>query len=136
MVFHAAHSPKSGSLPPKNFSFLMQILVAVLIAALAWLQYSLWIAEDGARQTQALRIAIRVQIEDNAELDERNRALEAEVEDLKRGLMAIEERARSDMGMIRRDETFFRLLDQPAPKPDTSSRSAKPPRQSSRPASP
>jgi cell division protein FtsB len=114
----------------------MQILVAVLIAALAWLQYSLWIAEDGARQTQALRIAIRAQIEDNAELDERNRALEAEVEDLKRGLMAIEERARSDMGMIRRDETFFRLLDQPAPKPDTPSRSAKPTRQSSHPASP
>jgi cell division protein FtsB len=107
----------------------MQILVAVLIAALVFLHYSLWIAEDGARQTQALRIAVRAQIEDNAELDERNRTLEAEVEDLKRGLMAIEERARSDMGMIRRDETFFRLLEQPVPKPGASSRSATPPRQ-------
>lgn len=108
----------------------MQILVAVLIAALIFLQYSLWIAEDGARQTHALRIAIRAQIEDNAELDERNRALEAEVEDLKRGLMAIEERARSDMGMIRQDETFFRLLDQPVPKPVTPahSKSGAPPR--------
>ena len=94
----------------------MQILVAVLIAVLAFLQYSLWIAEDGARQTYALRIAVRAQTDENAELTERNRGLEAEVEDLKRGLMAIEERARSDMGMIRRDETFFRLLDPPAPK--------------------
>ncbi len=95
----------------------MQILVAVLIAVLVFLQYSLWIAEDGARQTYALRIAVRAQTDENADLAERNRGLEAEVEDLKRGLMAIEERARSDMGMIRRDETFFRLLDQPMPKP-------------------
>ena len=91
----------------------MQILVAALIAVLVFLQYLLWIAEDGVRQTHALRIAIQAQREDNAALAERNSALAAEVEDLKRGLMAIEERARSDMGMIRKDETFYRLLEPP-----------------------
>ncbi|MCP5452162.1 MAG: cell division protein FtsB [Gammaproteobacteria bacterium] len=91
----------------------MQILVAALIAVLVFLQYLLWIAEDGVRQTHALQIAVQAQQEDNAALTERNSALAAEVEDLKRGLMAIEERARSDMGMIRKDETFYRLLEPP-----------------------
>ncbi len=94
----------------------LQILVAVLLALLLFTQYLLWIAEDGVRQTYALHIAIQAQTEENAELNERNRALEADVQDLKNGLMAIEERARSDMGMIRPDEAFYRLLDQP-PKP-------------------
>ncbi|MDS4022424.1 MAG: cell division protein FtsB [Candidatus Competibacter sp.] len=94
----------------------MQILMAALIAVLVFLQYLLWIAEDGVRQTYALRIAIQVQTQENAESNERNRALEADVKDLKNGLSAIEERARSEMGMIRRDETFYRILEQP-PKP-------------------
>jgi cell division protein FtsB len=94
----------------------MQILVAALIAVLVFLQYLLWIAEDGVRQTYALRVAIQAQAEENAELNEHNRALEADIKDLKSGLMAIEERARSEMGMIRRDETFYRILEQP-PKP-------------------
>lgn len=84
---------------------------------LAILQYLLWLAEDGVRQTYALRVAIQAQTEENATLNERNRALEADVIDLKSGLMAIEERARSEMGMIRPDETFYRILDHPLPKP-------------------
>lgn len=95
----------------------MQILVAALIAVLVFLQYLLWVAEDGVRQTFAMQIAIQAQQEDNAALTERNSALAAEVEDLKRGMMAIEERARSDMGMIRKDETFYRLLEQPSDGP-------------------
>ena len=95
----------------------MQILVAALIAVLVFLQYLLWVAEDGVRQTIAMQIAIQAQQEDNAALTERNSALAAEVEDLKRGMMAIEERARSEMGMIRKDETFYRLLEQPSDEP-------------------
>ena len=91
----------------------LQFLVAALIAALVFLHYLLWLDENGVRQTHTLRIGVRAQTEENAELAERNRALAAEVEDLKRGLMAIEEQARSDMGMIRRDETFYRLLEKP-----------------------
>ena len=106
----------------------MQILVAALIAALVFLQYLLWIAEDGVRQTYALRIAVQAQTEENAALNERNRALEADIKDLKSGLIAIEERARAEMGMIRRDETFFRLLEQPllqSVTPGTPPRAAK-----------
>ena len=71
------------------------------------------------RQMRALRIAIQVQKDDNAALSERNKGLDAEVRDLKSGLMAIEERARAEMGMIRSDETFYRLLEQPLPQPVT-----------------
>lgn len=95
----------------------MHILTAALIAVLVSLHYLLWLDEDGVRQTQVLRITIRAQTEENAELAERNKGLEAEVKDLKNGLMAIEERARSEMGMTRSDETFYRLLEQPLPTP-------------------
>jgi cell division protein FtsB len=93
----------------------LQLLAAALIAALVFLHYLLWIDENGVRQTHTLRISIRAQTEENAELAESNRGLAAEIEDLKRGLMAIEERARSDMGMIRQDETFYRLLEKSQP---------------------
>lgn len=95
----------------------MQILVATLIAMMVVLQYQLWLDEDGVRQTYALRISVQAQTEENAALNERNRTLEADIKDLKTGLMAIEERARSEMGMIRRDETFYRLLEHPLPTP-------------------
>ena len=101
------------------------MLVAVLIAVLVVLQYQLWLAEDGVRQTYALRIAIQVQTEENAALNERNRALEADVIDLKSGLLAIEERARSEIGMIRPDETFYRILDHPLPQLKPAAMSAK-----------
>ena len=97
-------------------SRIMQILVAALIAVLVFLQYLLWIAEDGVRQTFALRVSVQAQTEENAALNERNRAIEADIKDLKTGLVAIEERARSEMGMIRQDETFYRLLERPLPQ--------------------
>jgi cell division protein FtsB len=93
----------------------MQILIAALITALMMSQYLLWINEDGIKQTLTLRISIQAQTEENAALMEGNRALEADIKDLKTGLVAIEERARSEMGMIRHDETFYRLLEQSKP---------------------
>lgn len=104
-----------------------QGLAAALLLALLILQYQLWLAEDGVRQTYALRVANQAQTEENAALNERNRALEADVVDLKSGLMAIEERARSEMGMIRPDETFYRILEQPAPQAKPAILPAKPP---------
>lgn len=94
----------------------MQILIAALIAALVMSQYLLWLDEDGLRQTYALRISVQAQTEENAAINEGNRALEADIKDLKTGLVAIEERARSEMGMIRQDETFYRLLENPKSK--------------------
>ena len=114
-----AHFPEQG--------LKLQLLAMALIAALVFLHYLLWIDENGVRQTHTLRISIRAQTEENAELTERNHALAAEIEDLKRGLMAIEERARSDMGMIRPDETFYRLLDKPLSPAMTAPHKSTPP---------
>ena len=111
---------------PAELGDIWQLLIAALIVILVLLHYLLWLAEDGVRQTQALRISIQAQTEENAVMNERNRALEADVIDLKNGLMAIEERARSEVGMIRADETFYRILDQPLPKPAVEIAPAKP----------
>ena len=106
----------------------LQLLAIALIAVLVFLHYLLWLDENGVRQTHTLRISIRAQTEENAELAERNHALVAEIEDLKRGLMAIEERARADMGMIRPDETFYRLLEKPVAPAATPNKSTPPPK--------
>ncbi|TCO75566.1 cell division protein FtsB [Plasticicumulans lactativorans] len=91
----------------------MRIFLAALIAALLGLNFLLWMSDDrGVRQQRALETAIQAQKAENATLLDRNRALEAEVKDLKEGFAAIEERARAELGMVRRDETFFRLLDE------------------------
>ena len=58
-----------------------------------------------------LEAAIEAQLEENARLEARNRRLAAEVHDLKEGLEAVEERARSDLGMIGRDETYYQLVE-------------------------
>ena len=113
------HSPEHG--------LKLQLLAIALIAALVFLHYLLWLDENGVRQTHTLRISIQAQTEDNAERAEKNHALAAEIEDLKRGLMAIEERARSEMGMIRQDETFYRLLEEPPSKSIAPDNPAPPP---------
>lgn len=75
------------------------------------LQYRLWIADDGAREAWMLHQALREQTAENERLAERNAALGAEVEDLKSGLAAIEERARAELGMVRDGETFYHVVE-------------------------
>ncbi|MFO8154676.1 MAG: cell division protein FtsB [Pseudomonadota bacterium] len=84
------------------------VLLAVLTLAL---QFQLWSGEGGLPEVWRLERAVEEQRAENRELAERNRALAAEVEDLRRGLDAIEERARSELGMIHEDETFFLVVD-------------------------
>ncbi len=92
----------------------LALLGCVLGALIIVLQYRLWLApEGGFIELTALDEALRAQQADNAALEERNRSLEAEVRDLKEGLEAIEERARVELGMIRAEETFYRLLEEP-----------------------
>jgi cell division protein FtsB len=88
----------------------LAILLVLLLALLAWLQYRLWFGEGGERQVAALQAQVQQQARDNAGLKQRNEALAAEVEDLKSGEAAAEERARSELGMIKRDEIFFQIL--------------------------
>ena len=87
------------------------ILLALLLALLAWLQYRLWFGEGGERQVAALQAQVQQQARDNAGLKQRNEALAAEVEDLKSGEAAAEERARSELGMIKPGETFYRVVE-------------------------
>jgi cell division protein FtsB len=94
----------------------MRIVIAVLIVVLLLLNLQLWKFDDrGIRKVRSLEIAIMAQKLENAALAERNSTLEAEVKSLKGGLDAIEERARAEMGMIRKGETFYYILeDMPA----------------------
>lgn len=89
----------------------MRIFLGLLIVVLALLHYRLWIAEDGMHRVFSLNQSIQQQHAENAELADRNQVLAAEVEDLKSGLDAIEERARSELGMIRKGETFFQIVE-------------------------
>jgi cell division protein FtsB len=75
------------------------------------LQYKLWIGNGSFGEVYRLDRTIVAQEEENAVAKERNLALQAEVDDLQHGMDAIEERARSELGMIKKDETFFRVID-------------------------
>jgi cell division protein FtsB len=78
-------------------------------AALLLLQYRIWLSTDGVSEVVRLRRAVAAQQNDNERLSARNRQLAAEVRDLKQGYSALEERARSDLGMVASNETFFQV---------------------------
>ena len=89
----------------------MKLLISILVVLLLVLQYKLWFGDGNMREVWQLRENIEAQKHENEELRQRNAALEAEVEDLKQGMEAIEERARSELGMIKKDETFFQVIE-------------------------
>jgi len=91
----------------------MRVLSLALIALIVLIQYPLWLGKGSWFRVWEVDQQIRAQREANRVLQARNAALEAEVRDLKVGLDAIEERARSELGMIRQDEIFFQVLDAP-----------------------
>ncbi len=94
----------------------MKWLAAVLAVAVILLQYRVWLSEDGVREVARLKTAVAAQRADNEQLVERNHQLAAEVRDLKTGMDALEERARSDLGMIGHNETFYQVVP-PRPSP-------------------
>jgi cell division protein FtsB len=100
----------------------LRILAAIFALLILALQYPMWLGKGGWLQVRELDRQIETQRQINEELKARNTALDAEVRDLKTGLEAIEERARSELGMIKHNEVFFQL---PPAEPAASS-SAKP----------
>ncbi len=86
------------------------LLLVSMAALLAWLQYRLWFGNRGQHDVAALQAQLSQQARDNVGLKQRNDALAAEVEDLKSGEAAVEERARSELGMIKPGETFYRVV--------------------------
>ena len=88
----------------------MRILLAVLLLLLLLLQYQLWLGEGGFANVRRLEQKVNEQAQENETLEQRNQELRAEVDDLRQGLEAIEERARSELGMIREDEEFYQVV--------------------------
>ena len=91
----------------------MKVLTLTLAALIVLIQYPLWLGKGSWFRVWEVDQQIRAQRATNRQLQARNTALEAEVRDLKVGLEAIEERARSELGMIRQDEIFFHVLEAP-----------------------
>lgn len=89
----------------------MKWLTLVLVALVSLVQFPLWLGKGGWLRVQEVDQQIVAQRETNARLKVRNAALDAEVRDLKQGFEAIEERARSELGMVRQDEIFFHVLE-------------------------
>lgn len=96
----------------------MRTLLVALIVLFGALQYRLWFADGGLVEVWRLQEEISEQRAENAKLRERNRALAAEVRDLKSGLEAVEARARSELGMVGEGETFYRVIE---PRSETES---------------
>jgi cell division protein FtsB len=91
----------------------MKYLAAVLLVLLVLLQYRLWFGDAGVREVNRLQAEIEHQKAENEVLRDRNRTLSAEVQDLKKGTTAIEERARTDLGMVGQRETFYQVVQPP-----------------------
>ena len=91
----------------------MRILVIILAGLIVLIQYPLWLGKGGVLRIQEMEKQVESQRQSNNQLRARNAALDAEVNDLKQGLDAVEERARSELGMIRKDEIFFQVVDVP-----------------------
>tara|TARA_R110002167_G_scaffold78913_4_gene218087 strand:- start:5359 stop:5634 length:276 start_codon:yes stop_codon:yes gene_type:complete len=87
----------------------MKWLLAILVVLVLGLQFRLWFGDGNLPSVWALQDSIAEQQASNQLLIDRNDALRAEVDDLKQGTSALEERARSEMGMVKRGETFFLL---------------------------
>jgi cell division protein FtsB len=88
----------------------MRALLAILLLILVLLQLKMWFGEGGYRDVQRLAQRVEEQAQENDSLAQRNRELQAEVEDLRQGLEAIEERARSELGMIKENEEFYQVV--------------------------
>ncbi len=93
----------------------MRVLTLTLAALIVLIQYPLWLGKGSWLRVWEVDQQIRAQRDTNRRLQTRNSALEAEVRDLKVGKEAIEERARSELGMIRQDEIFFQVLEAAPP---------------------
>jgi len=89
----------------------MKTLLFAMMVLLLALQYKLWFGDDSVREVLELKQSVTEQRDKNDELKQKNSVLAAEVEDLKTGLDAIEERARSELGMIKEGETFIQIVE-------------------------
>jgi len=93
----------------------MKALTLIFVALIALLQYPLWLGKGSWLRVWNVSQQVEKQKEENSTNKQRNDALRAEVRDLKLGNDAVEERARSELGMIKSDEVFYQVIDQAIP---------------------
>ena len=89
----------------------MKIIAYVLLILLIWLQYKIWLQDGGIPEVLQIQQEVEEVKVEVQKLQERNLSLDAEVKDLKKGLDAIEERARSEMGMIKEGEVYYQVIE-------------------------
>lgn len=97
----------------------MRLFQLFLLCLLAYLQYQLWFGHNGVQDYTRLQQAVTEHTKANQQLIKRNKLLQADIKDLKIGLEGVEERARHELGMIKPDETFFRILPTQTTQPIT-----------------
>ena len=95
----------------------MRWFIAVLAVLVLLLQYRIWLSPSGTREVLQLREAVAAQTTENQRLIARNQQLAAEVRNLKQGFEAVEERARSELGLIGANETYYQVVPPAGPKP-------------------
>lgn len=88
----------------------MRWIIIVLVALVALLQYKLWFQDGGIKQAAKLEQEVNRQTQANADLSAQNKQLQAEIKDLKHGSEAIEERARSELGMVKANEEYIQVV--------------------------
>ena len=93
----------------------MKALTLIFVILIALLQYPLWLGKGSWLRVWNVNQQIEVQKDKNTTFKQRNETLNAEVRDLKQGNAAIEERARSELGMIKQDEVFYQVIEQSLP---------------------
>ena len=99
-------------------------VTVALLATLALLQWPLWLGERGWPAVHRLREQLRAQLQANEQASQQNAALSAQAHDLQSGTQAVQDRARSEMGMIAPDELFVQVLPASAPLPPQAPASA------------
>lgn len=90
----------------------MKILIAIIILLIIHLQYRIWVGDGSVSQIKEYQARLEAVKEKAKEKKERNEALYAEIEDLRKGQEAVEERARDELGMIKENETFFQVIEE------------------------
>ncbi|RCU51870.1 MULTISPECIES: cell division protein FtsB [Corallincola] len=91
----------------------MRLLWIILLIIFALLQQRLWFGKNSIRDAVSVHDRVAVQAEANNRLQQRNELMYAEINDLRNGNEAIEERARNELGMIKQGETFYRIIESP-----------------------
>ena len=94
-----------------HYYIIVKALILLLVSLLALVQFRLWVGEESLAEVWRLRQAITQQSSENVLFKSRNQRLEAQVRDLKNGLEAVEERARLELGMVRKDEIYFLIVE-------------------------